>query len=89
MSRGEDKMPFKAHYWRYSHHYTEEFETLEEAKEMLDYGENYGELSTELIETPNGIIGGDDLYPILGERQKVCALDTPEYQALEKIRRGV
>lgn len=60
------------HYWRYKCHYTEEFDTLKEAKRFLDDGEDYGELSTELIETPKGVIEGDTLHPLLFDRIPGC-----------------
>lgn len=69
---------FKAHYWRYHNHYVEDCDTLEEAKDFLDSGEEYGELSTELIETPDGVIEGDELHPILGKRVPGCHAQAPQ-----------
>lgn len=65
---------YKAHYWRYHQHYVEDCDTLEEAKDFLYRGEDNGELSTELIETPDGVISGDNLHPIFGKRPKSCPL---------------
>lgn len=75
---------YTAHYWRYGRHETEDFDTLAEAKEMLAWGEDYGELTTEIIETPDGVIEGDELAPILGKRTPGC--HAPEVSKQTKVR---
>jgi hypothetical protein len=41
-------------YWRYHHKYTEECDSLQEAIDFLEAGEDYGSLSSESILGPNG-----------------------------------